>query len=172
MDRSFLATNHFLSLSRGYPPEKDPILRQVIPAADENDYDSRFVEDPLCEERFSPIPRLVRRYKDRALIHCTNRCFIHCRFCFRKRFWISGSDNWNITKTEFAKIAGYISSQHEIREVILSGGDPLCLDNKEIFHFVGGLDKIRTVDVIRLATRALSANPNRVSAKFVRELRL
>lgn len=171
-DKTFLATSHFLSLALSANPILDPILKQVLPADDENIEDKHFIDDPLCEDKFSPLPHLVRRYKDRALIHCTNRCFIHCRFCFRKRFWFSNSNLWNLKKSEFVKIAKYISSEPQIKEVILSGGDPLCLDDDEIFYFVEKIDRINSVEVIRLASRALSAYPARITAKFAKGLKM
>jgi len=167
--RSFLATRHFLSLAESGDPDCDPILRQVVPTQQEEVAGTAFVQDPLSEKKFSPLPRLVRRYEDRALILCTNKCFIHCRFCFRKRLW--SQPPWTIGRREFAKIAEFIGRDHKIKEAILSGGDSLCLDDGWLLEMIGRLDSIGSLDVIRLATRALSAEPSRFSAGFVRRLR-
>lgn len=169
--RSFLATRHFLSLAESGDPECDPILRQVVPTPQEEVAGPAFVQDPLFEEKFSPLPRLVRRYEDRALILCTSRCFVHCRFCFRKRLWSSGRPPWTIGRGEFARIAGFIGHDHKIKEAILSGGDPLRIGDGWLLEMIGQLDGIGSLDVIRLATRALSAEPSRFGAGFVKRLR-
>ncbi|HPN83970.1 MAG TPA: KamA family radical SAM protein, partial [Victivallales bacterium] len=167
----FLSTKHFLSLAVSDDPKKDPILKQVIPSESERIYNRKFVEDPLNEKQFSPLPKLIHRYKDRALILCTNKCFIHCRFCFRKRIWKNNCPTWKISETEFEKIEKYVSNDIRIRELILSGGDPLTMPDEKIFRMLSKIDRIPHVNVIRIATRALSAEPSRVNARFVRALK-
>ena len=144
----FLSTKHFLSLAVSDDPKKDPILKQVIPSESERIYNRKFVEDPLNEKQFSPLPKLIHRYKDRALILCTNKCFIHCRFCFRKRIWKNNCPTWKISETEFEKIEKYVSNDIRIRELILSGGDPLTMPDEKIFRMLSKIDRIPHVNVI------------------------
>jgi lysine 2,3-aminomutase len=165
-----LVTKHFLSLAIDKNPEKDPILIQVAPSPAEDIMVHGFNEDPQDEKRFSPLPKLVWRYKDRALILCTNNCFIHCRFCFRKRLWARKHESWRITSSEFAKIANHVRKNPVIKEAILSGGDPLTLRDKDIFRMISKLDEIDSLNVIRIGTRALSAMPSRLAPQFIKGL--
>jgi len=168
-----VVTEHFLNLGLNAknPLYANGILKQVIPGPEESiEEENDFVDDPLCEEKFSPLPKLIHHYRDRALILCTDRCFIRCRFCFRKRFWYADKRDWIIGADEFAKIANYIQERAYIKDVILSGGDPLCMPDKKIFEMVDALDSIESIDVIRIASRCLSAEPSRITYSFAKNI--
>ncbi|HQN18233.1 MAG TPA: lysine 2,3-aminomutase, partial [Syntrophobacteraceae bacterium] len=101
----------------------DPIWRQVVPDRMELE-DESGRQDPLAEESLSPVPNLVHRYPNRVLWLVSQQCALHCRFCTRKRRW---KDPLPLTRDSFHGALDYIRSHHEVRDVILSGGDPLLL---------------------------------------------
>ncbi len=162
-----MASPHYLSLAGSSDADKDPILMQVMPSRKELRSNKKMTADPQDEKRFMPLLKLVRRYADRAVILCSNECFIHCRFCFRKRLWAKENKKWKISDEEFAKIAGYLRKNSEIKEAILSGGDPLTLADRELRRLISALDNIESIDVIRIGSRVLTANPARLTNKVL-----
>lgn len=141
-----------------------PILLQVAPQPREAKAGG--LEDPLAEERYSPVPGLVRRYPDRALVLATFRCFSYCRFCTRRRNW---GRPFDITR-HWQDILDYLRRETEVREVILSGGDPLTLSDRRLLGLLGDLRRLRTIRVLRLATRALTYAPERVTPSLAKGL--
>ncbi len=122
-------------------------------------------DDPLNEASFSPTRGLVRRYPDRVVLTITSRCFAYCRFCFRKR-------NWNrFEGFDLNAAVRYISSNREIREVLISGGDPLTLENRSLDRILSALKKIEHLRFFRLGTRAPTAFPERVDAGLIATLK-
>jgi len=149
---------YFRGLIRG---KDDPIYKQVVP--DEREiYDPVGIDDPLNEEGDSPVPSVVHRYRDRALLMVTHQCPIYCRFCTRKRF----VGKVPITREMVRRGIEYIKAHEEIRDVILSGGDPLILKDKELEEILKGLRDIPHVDVIRIGTRVPGALPQRITKKL------
>ena len=120
-----LATPYYLALART-TSLSDPILRQCVPLLEELRDAPAAGEDPLGEEQDAPVPNLVHRYADRALLLLTARCALHCRHCMRKRRWRDAREAMNGSALEPA--LEYVRAHPEIREVLLSGGDPLLLD--------------------------------------------
>ena len=120
----FFITPYYLSLMDP-SDENDPIRKQCIPDLKEIDFSTGGVADPLEEEKNMPVPGLVHRYPDRCLAIVTNVCALYCRHCNRKRRWDKGLHT--ATKEELQTMIGYISQTPAIREVIVSGGDPLTL---------------------------------------------
>ncbi|MDP4190003.1 MAG: KamA family radical SAM protein [Bacteroidota bacterium] len=161
LDRFFQAriNPYYLSLIR-YPG--DPIWRQCVPdRAELEDYDA--FEDPLNEDAMSPVPNITHRYPDRVLFLVTSQCGMYCRFCTRKRK-VGNSDKISMKGLESA--FNYIQSHSEIRDVILSGGDPLMLTDYMLEKILMRLRKIEHVEIIRLGTKMPCVLPQRITPKL------
>lgn len=155
---------YYLSLIR-YPG--DPIWLQCIPdekELEEND----FPEDPLNEDRDSPVPSITHRYPDRVLFLTTSQCSMYCRFCTRKR---KVGDSDKISMKYIQDGLDYIRSHPEIRDVILSGGDPLMLTDYMLEKIVKGLREIPHIEIIRLGTKMPCVLPQRITPKLCEMLR-
>jgi lysine 2,3-aminomutase len=153
-------TPYYLSLIRSDDPQ-DPIALQAIPSADEYLDMNTGEDDPLEEEKDMPVPGLTHRYPDRCLMVVTNYCSMYCRHCTRKRIWAMGEN----AKTEFelSKMFSYVKRHEEIRDVIVSGGDPLTLPTERIEFILRGLRKIPHVEIIRIGTRVPVVLPMRIT---------
>ncbi len=157
-----LATPYYLSLAN--PTDTaDPILRQVLP--DPAEIEARWTADPdpLAEQADSPVPGVVRRYPDRALLLLTARCAVHCRHCLRKRNW-GRRIEWNHGAADQA--FDYLEKNREIREVILSGGDPLLLEQEKLQNLLERLGRIEHVAVVRIGSRLPTVMPQRFTEDF------
>lgn len=146
----------------------DPIWRQVVPDLRELQNPGGF-RDPLGEEERSPVPNLVHRYPDRVLWIVSNRCAVHCRFCTRKRRW---TDSVPADASLQAAGLDYIKKHPEIRDVLLSGGDPLMLHPSILEEYLRALRAIRHVAIVRIGTRVPSADPDRITPELARMLAL
>ncbi len=146
----------------------DPIWRQAVPAEDEL-HDSVCPADPLDEENQSPVPNLVHRYPDRVLFLVCAECAMYCRFCTRKRK--VGGEKMHIDQETIAQGIGYIRSHPEIRDVIVSGGDPLLLADERLEWILKELRAIPSVEIIRIGTRVPVVLPQRITPALVRILR-
>lgn len=163
-DYPFLISEHYLNLIDRKNPLSDPIFIQSFPSAKEIDIsDSNLTEDPQCEESYSPLPKLVHRYKDRALILVTNKCSTLCRFCFRKRYWGKGSHDRDLSDRELLDIVNYLSSKNEIEEVIISGGDPLMLSDARLKFILDSVCALSSIKTIRVASRMPVTFPERIT---------
>lgn len=136
---------------------RDPLLRQVLPDADETLDAPGFTADPVGEFKVSRAG-LVRKYRDRVLLVLTGACAIHCRYCFRRHFPYGE----HATRGQIGRAVRYIAEHPEISEVILSGGDPLMLDNRRLFEVWSRLEAVGHVRRIRLHTRMPAVVPSRV----------
>lgn len=144
----------------------DPIGKQCVP--DPVELDSfGLVADPLAEESMSPVPCVVHRYPDRALFLVSSQCAMYCRFCTRKRK--VGTD-WTVTEDMRREGLAYIARTPEIRDVVVSGGDPLLLSDSLIEGILRGLRRIPHVEIIRIGTRAPCTLPQRITPRLVRML--
>jgi len=149
---------YFLSLIK---KKNDPIWQQVVP--DERElHDSVCMTDPLNEENLSPVPNLVHKYPDRALFLVSSACAIYCRFCTRKRK--VGTERMVVNRDTIRAGLDYLSKTKEIRDVLLSGGDPLLLDDHELEWILQALRRIPHIGIIRIGTRVPCALPIRVTA--------
>jgi len=161
-------TPYYLSLVDRDDP-RCPIRRQIVPRLDE----ARLVEgdlvDPLGEVAHEAAPSLVRRYPDRALLLATDQCAIYCRFCTRSRVVGGGSGPASLASLQPA--FAYLEQHDELREVIISGGDPLCVSTARIESLVARLRRIAHIGVIRLATRVPVCLPQRITDELVEALR-
>ncbi len=145
----------------------DPLARQCIP--DPAELDSfGLVPDPLAEESMSPVPCVVHRYPDRALFLVSSQCAMYCRFCTRKRK--VGTD-WTVTEEQRREGLAYIARTQTIRDVVVSGGDPLMLPDALIDGILRGLRAIPHVEIIRIGTRAPCTLPHRITPRLVKILR-
>ncbi len=140
----------------------DAIWKQVVPEAIElDDFDAP--EDPLEEDTDSPVPHLVHRYPDRALLRVTNQCAIYCRFCTRKR--LVGKPGF-LKKGELDQAVAYLREHTEVRDVILSGGDPLLLPDHIIERILKALRSIPHLELIRFGTRVPGTLPQRITPEL------
>jgi lysine 2,3-aminomutase len=151
---------YYLSLIK---KKDDAIWKQCIPDVKELD-DPEGFEDPLCEERDSPVPGLTHRYPDRVLFLVCNQCAMYCRFCTRKRK--VGDPFKRITKLQILKGMDYIREHSEIRDVLLSGGDPLLLSDSFLEWILKELRKIPHIEIIRIGTRVPCALPQRITQEL------
>ena len=144
----------------------DAIWRQCVPDAAELS-DLSQCDDPLGEERLSPVPGLIHRYPDRVVWIVSSACAVYCRFCMRKR----GVGCSAMRPAAQDEALAYIASRPEIRDVILSGGDPLLLPDSRLFALLTALRKIPHVEIIRIGTRVPVTLPERITTKLVRILK-
>jgi lysine 2,3-aminomutase len=156
----FRVSRYYASLIRS---PGDAIWRQVVPDGVELEDETGW-EDPLAEENLSPIPNLVHRYPNRVLWLVSQECAVHCRFCTRKRRWKAPLP---LTPEYFHGALDYIASHREVRDVILSGGDPLLLPLPKLESLLLNLRKIRHVQIIRIGTRLPCASPEKVTPELV-----
>ncbi|MFA5271524.1 MAG: KamA family radical SAM protein [Candidatus Omnitrophota bacterium] len=159
---------YYLSLVKKMTDPHDPIRRQCIPSVEEIEREVHEKIDPLGEEKNSPAPCLVHRYPDRALLIVTGRCFMYCRHCTRKRLWRSRIPEPTLKDIDLALT--YVKENKEIREVIVSGGDPLTLPTEKIDYILSNLSDIKSVEVIRIGTRALAVFPQRIDENLCKVL--
>lgn len=160
-------TPYYLSLIDWFNPE-DPIRKQCVPDLKELDYRLVGDQDPLEEEEDTQAPGLVHRYPDRVLAVVTNVCCLYCRHCTRKRIWHEGESARS--KLDLMKMLEYIRATAEIREVIVSGGDPLMMNIELLDWFLGELQRISHVEVLRIGTRVPVVLPMRITDELVKVL--
>ncbi|HSM24793.1 MAG TPA: lysine 2,3-aminomutase [Anaerolineaceae bacterium] len=139
----------------------DPIRKQVIPTAGEIMPFTGMMEDSLAEDRHSPVPGLVHRYPDRVLMLVTTQCASYCRYCTRSR--IVGDPSATFSKAEFELQLEYLRNTPQVRDVLLSGGDPLTLAPKVLEQLLRGLKDIPHIEIIRLGSRVPVFMPQRVT---------
>ena len=137
-----------------------PIRQQVIPTAAEMVPFTSMMEDSLAEDRHSPVPGLVHRYPDRVLMLVTTQCASYCRYCTRSR--IVGDPKAQFNSAEYDAQIDYIAKTPQIRDVLLSGGDPFILPPKVFDNLLGRLRAIPHLEIIRLGTRVPIFLPQRV----------
>jgi len=160
-------TPYYLSLIDWSDPE-DPLRKQCIPDFRETDFQVVGDDDPLDEEEAMPVPGLVHRYPDRVLAVVTNTCAMYCRHCTRKRIWHEGEAVRS--KKEMEAMVGYVRATPQVREVIVSGGDPLTMNLDILDWFLGELQTVRHVEVLRVGTRVPVVLPMRITDDLARML--
>jgi lysine 2,3-aminomutase len=148
--------------------EGDAIWRQCIPDVRELE-DITQVADPLAEETLSPVPGLIHRYPDRAVLLVSNRCPVYCRFCMRKRH-VGSAGEIPLTPEALEQALAYLRASTAIRDVILSGGDPLMLDDASLQLILTRLREIPHLKIIRIGTRIPVTLPERVTPELCRML--
>ncbi|RWO29857.1 MAG: KamA family radical SAM protein [Mesorhizobium sp.] len=168
------ATRHKVRVPRAYlelidwSDPADPIRAQVIPSPEELAEQEGELDDPIADHAFSPVPRLTHRHADRVLLFATYQCAVYCRFCFRKESLTSIGRGFSREALEPA--FAYIEAHPEIREVILTGGDPLSLPDKAMAEIRARIEAVAHVRLLRIHTRVPVALPSRVTSGLVRSL--
>lgn len=144
--------------------ENCPIRRQVIPRIEETTTAAWEMSDPCGEDSHSPVPGLVHRYPDRVLFLVTDRCASYCRYCTRARL-VSNATGYDF-HPEFDKQIDYIASHPEIRDVLLSGGDPLLFSDEKLEYLLSRLRAIPHVEFLRIGTRIPIFLPQRITPEL------
>lgn len=139
----------------------DPIRRQAIPTAAEIVPFTGMMEDSLAEDRHSPVPGLVHRYPDRVLMLVTTQCATYCRYCTRSR--IVGDPNANFSRKDFDLQIEYLKNTPQVRDVVISGGDPLTLAPKLLEELLTRIREIPHIEVVRIGSRVPVFMPMRVT---------
>ena len=143
-----------------------PVRRQAIPRVEEIHLSKNEMVDPLGEDKHSPVPGLVHRYPDRVLLLVTDQCAVYCRYCTRRR--LVGSNERSITQGNFEEVLKYLKSHRKVRDVLLSGGDPLLLENERLEEILSRLRALPHIELLRIGTRAPVTLPQRITPGLVR----
>jgi len=162
----FVITPYYASLMDPNDPEC-PIRRQVVPRTEELK-DPAGLADPLREVEHSPVKNVIRAYPDRIAFCVNNECALYCRFCLRKR--MVGDEEWAMKKRELQEGLAWIQETPEIRDVLLTGGDPLVFSDDRLEWLIAELRQIPHVEIIRLGTRLPVTLPFRVTPALCRML--
>ncbi len=162
----FVITPYYASLMDPADPQC-PIRRQVVPRLAELD-DPSGLADPLDEVAHSPVKNVVRVYRDRIAFCVNNECALYCRYCLRKR--MVGEPEWAMKQRELETALSWIRATPEIRDVLLTGGDPLVFSDDKLAWLLGELRAIPHVELIRLGTRLPVTLPYRVTDALCAQL--
>jgi lysine 2,3-aminomutase len=161
-------TSYTLGLMGSGPD--DPLRRQFVPTSAEFSVRPYELADPLGESEHTPVPRLIHRYPDRALLLVTDECAANCRYCFRRA--VTGRGRGAVTSAELLGIAAYLAEHREIKELLLSGGDPLTLEDRRLFDVIDRVRGARPGIILRIGTRVPGVLPSRITRPFARGLSL
>jgi lysine 2,3-aminomutase len=156
-------TPYFVSLIDPEDPN-DPVRRQVIPTADEIVPFTGMMEDSLAEDRHSPVPGLVHRYPDRVLMLVTTQCASYCRYCTRSR--MVGDPAATFSKAELELQLEYLRKTPQVRDVLISGGDPLTMAPRQLEELLSKLREIPHIEIIRIGSRVPVFMPMRVTPEL------
>lgn len=154
---------HFAALIYDSKPG-DPLRRTVIPSGNELITTDAEKSDPLNEMESSPVPGIVHRYPDRALFTATQFCSSYCRYCTRSH---SVGRLGHLTKSEWDCAIDYLRAHTEIRDVIISGGDPLTMNDQKIEYLLSSLHSIKHIEMLRLGTKVPVMLPQRITKELV-----
>jgi L-lysine 2,3-aminomutase len=144
---------------------QDPLLRQIWPSPQEETQTAGFVADPLSEEEFNPVPGLLHKYQGRVLLTAAPHCAIHCRYCFRRHFDYQANSP---SRLQWEQAFAYIAGEPSVEEVILSGGDPLALSDRQFGWLLRQLENIEQLTTVRIHTRLPIVIPQRITEELVR----
>lgn len=147
---------------------QDPIRLQSFPGREEIGFDDRGQPDPLEEEEDMVVPGLVHRYPDRVLMQVTNLCPMNCRHCTRKREWEEGI--WTRTEAEIDRMVDYLAKTPQVRDVLISGGDPLALSTARLEKILAKLRALPHLEILRMGTRFPVVLPQRIDDELVEML--
>ena len=160
-------TPYYLSLINPDDPY-DPVRRQAIPTNAELSLAKEDLDDPLHEDTDSPVPGLTHRYPDRVLMLLTDQCSMYCRHCTRRRF--AGQNDTATPSERIRKAIDYVRQHPEVRDVVLSGGDPLTLSDERLEAILKELRAIEHVEIIRIGSRTPVVMPQRITPELCRML--
>jgi lysine 2,3-aminomutase len=161
-------TPYFVSIMDSSNPNC-PIRRQAVPRIEECHLSKNDMVDPCGEDKNSPVSGLVHRYPDRVLLLVTDQCATYCRYCTRRR--LVGSNERPITQGYFEEVLKYLRTHKKVRDVLLSGGDPLLLENERLEEILSRLRMIPHIELLRIGTRAPVTLPQRITVGLVRMLK-
>ena len=161
-------TPYFASLINPWDPNC-PLRRQVVPTTHELETSSCDMPDPLREDAQSPVPGLVHRYPDRVLLMVTDQCASYCRHCTRRR--LVGARLRKMGHAQMERALAYIAQTPAVRDVIISGGDPLLLRDEAVEHLLHSLRAIPHVEIVRIHTRTPVFLPQRITPDLAAMLR-
>ena len=161
-------TPYYASLLNPNDPA-DPLRRCVVPVVDECLHTKGEEEDPLCEDVDSPVPGIIHRYPDRVLFLVTGFCSAYCRYCTRSH--MVAKDKCHIGVHAWEPGLQYIQQHPEIRDVLVSGGDPLTMSDQQIEYLLARLRAIEHVEIIRIGTKVPAVLPQRITRSLVTILR-
>lgn len=160
-------TPYYLSLIYDSGPWS-PLRRTMIPTSDEMIITDAEKADPLNEMGSSPVPGIVHRYPDRALFTVTQFCSSYCRYCTRSH---SVGKLGHLTKVEWEQALDYLREHTEIRDVIISGGDPLTMNDSKIEYLLSNLRAIKHIEILRIGTKVPAVLPQRITPQLVNMLK-
>ncbi len=149
----------------------DGLRRTHVPTGDEYLRSPGEADDPLGEDAHSPVPGLVHRYPDRVLFLTTGFCSTYCRYCTRSRMVGEVGGEYHFSTAQWERALGYIEAHPEIRDVLVSGGDPLTLGDDKLDWLLGRLRAIRHVEFVRIGTKVPVVLPQRITRALVRMLK-
>lgn len=165
---SMAITPYFASLMDPVNPNC-PIRRQVVPLIDEAYISPYDMLDPCGEDKTSPVPGLVHRYPDRVLLLVTEQCAAYCRHCTRRR--MVGENSSYLTPQYLEKAYDYIRSNKKVRDVLISGGDPLMLSDEKLEEIIKNIRNIPHVEFLRIGTRIPVTLPMRITPQLISMLK-
>jgi lysine 2,3-aminomutase len=161
-------TPYYASLADPYDPD-DPVRRSMIPVGQEFIASEGEADDPLGEDASSPLHGLVHRYPDRVLFLVSDHCAVYCRYCTRSRVVGSGEMTPDLQRWEAA--FEYLRGTPAVRDVLLSGGDPLTLSDDRLEHLLSSLRSIPYIDFVRIGSKVPAVLPQRITPELVALLR-
>jgi len=162
-------TPYYASLISKENYRQDPVFRQSFVNAGEMNILDNELKDPLSEDKDSPVEGITHRYPDRVLFHVSNTCAMYCRHCTRKRK--VGDMDFIPSRDQLKKGIEYIKKTPQVRDVLLSGGDPLMLSDALLDWLLGELNKIPHVEIVRIGTRIPVVLPYRITDELIRVLK-
>jgi lysine 2,3-aminomutase len=163
-------TPYYASLLDRENPE-DGLRRTHIPVGQEYLRAPGEADDPLGEDHDAAVPGLVHRYPDRVLFLATGFCSTYCRYCTRSRMVGEAGGEYSFSKSQWEKAFAYLEAHTEVRDVLISGGDPLTLADDKLDYLLGRLRQIKHIEFVRLGTKVPVVLPMRVTRALVRMLR-
>lgn len=163
-------TPYYASLLDPNDPQQ-PLRRTVMPVGSEFIRLPGEADDPLGEDGHTVVPGLVHRYPDRVLFLVTNFCTTYCRYCTRSRMVGSTDADRAVTRSQWEQAIAYIQAHHEIRDVLISGGDPLSLSDERLEYLLSSLRRIPHVEFLRIGTKIPVVMPQRITPQLVRMLK-
>ncbi|MCB1504311.1 MAG: KamA family radical SAM protein [Hyphomicrobiaceae bacterium] len=163
-------TPYYASLMSRHDPD-DPLRRTHIPVGTEYLKTPGEADDPLGEDHDAAVPGLVHRYPDRVLFLVTGTCSTYCRYCTRSRMVGNAGGEYTFSKSQWEKALAYIEAHTEIRDVLLSGGDPLTLADEPLEYLLTRLRAIKHVEFLRIGTKVPVVLPMRITKNLTRILK-
>lgn len=164
----FGVSRYYAALARSRDPALDPIAAQFVPSAREQQALPYESPDPIGDTRYLVTDRLVHHYADRALLLVSDRCATYCRFCFRRHF--TGHGGGGISEAQLDDACGYLAGHRAVKEILLSGGDPLMLSDRDLERVIRRLKDVDPLYIVRVCTRMPVVMPSRVTEDLARML--